>query len=153
MSAENQAKILKVLLLVILGLIIGFILGSLNSYRAIVFFTSNALLEMAVDVHQLQQGKCESVLERKRSALPGLVQYFESDRKFVSQEQWNGTMWAVLRCYEGQEGGPPASIKHILNALPPRPLTSCEIRRRADKEQNNSTEEPDRTADIKELPE
>ena len=150
-------KILKALLLVMLGLIIGFVLGSLNSYRAISWMASNALFDMANDVHQLQQGRSDSVLERKRSALPGLVQQFESNfRKFLSEKQGNSTLWAVSRCYEGQESGAPASIKHILDALPPRPprpLTSCEIKRRAAKEQNNNTEEPDGPADMNKLPE
>ena len=125
---------LTALLLVILGSIIGFILGTLNSYKAICFFADLALFNMAVDVYDLQQGQCETVLERKKNGLPRLVQQYESDRKFIPEEQWNGTLWAVARCYEDQEGGPPASIKHILDALPPRPLTSCDIKRNAAKE-------------------
>ena len=130
-------RILKILSFVVVGCIIGFVLGSLNSYRAISFFSSTALTGMAIDVHQLQQGRSNSVLERKRRALPALVQQLEScDRKFLSEAQWNSTLWAVSRCYENQESGPPASIKHLLDALPPRPLTSCDIRRRASEGKN-----------------
>ena len=145
-------RILKILSFVVVGCIIGFVLGSLNSYRAISFFASVALIEMAADVGQLQQGHSDSVLERKRRALSVLVQQLESShRKFLTETQWNSALWAVSRCYEGQESGPPASIKHILDALPPRPLTSCEIKRRASQEEkteeNDSTAEPDAPSD------
>ena len=139
-------RMLKILSFVVVGCIIGFVLGSLNSFRAISYFTSMALTEMAIDVHQLQQGHSDSVLERKRRALPIIVQQLESShRNFLSQKQWNGTLWAVSRCYEDQESGPPASIKHLLDALPTRPLTSCEIKRRASEEKK--TEENDSTAE------
>ena len=144
-------RILKILSFVVVGCIIGFVLGSLNSYRAISFFSSTALAEIALDVHQLQQGRSNSVLERKRRALPVIVQQLEScHRKFLSEAQWNSTLWAVSRCYENQESGPPASIKHLLDALPPRPLTSCQIRRRPSEgkktEENESTAEPNAPA-------
>lgn len=115
-------RILKALSFVVLGCIIGFALGSVNSYKAISRYTSAALTEMAADVFQLQQGHSDSVLERKRRALPILVQQLEScHRKFLSEMQWNDTLWAVSRCYEDQASGPPASIKFILDTLPPRP--------------------------------
>ena len=140
-------RVLKTLLLVIIGCVIGFVLGSLNSYRGLSIFADNALLEIATDAYQLQHGDSDSVLERKMRALPVLVQYHESSyRNFLSEKQWNSTLWTVSRCYEDQESGPPASIKHILDALPPRPLTSCEIKRRASEEkktqENDSTAEP-----------
>jgi len=126
---------LKALLFVMVGCIIGFVLGSLNSYRAISFFTSIALTEIAIDVHQLQQGHSDSVLERRRRALPVLVQQLDScHRKFLSETQWNSALWAVSRCYEDKESGPPVSIKHLIDALPPRPVSSCEIMRRASEE-------------------
>ena len=144
-------KILKALSFVVIGCIIGFVLGSLNSFRAISFFTRSALTGMAIDVHQLQQGHSNSVLERKRHDLPVIVQQLDScHRKFLSEAQWNSTLWAVSRCYENQESGPPASIKHLLDALPPRPLTSCQIRRRPSEgkktEENESTAEPNAPA-------
>ena len=153
-------RILKTLSFVIVGCIIGFILGSLNSFRAISHISSIVLTEIAIDVQQLQQGRSDSVLERKRRALPVLVQQLESvHRKFLSETQWNGTLWAVSRCYENQESGPPASIKHLLDALPPRPLTSCEIKREVSaqkktlennetSEQNAKTVTEDGTADL-----
>jgi hypothetical protein len=145
-------RILKALLFVVAGCIIGFVLGSLNSYRAISSFTSSALTEMAVDVYDLQEGRSEWVLERKRRALPLIVQQLESrHRKFLSEGQWNSALWAVERCYEDQESGPPASIKRLLDALPPRPLPDCEIRRRASEErgteEDDSIVEPDAPAD------
>ena len=83
-------RILKILMFVVVGCIIGFVLGSLNSYRGVSFFVSSALTEMAVDVRQLQQGHADSVLERKRRALPGLVQQLEAcHRKFLTETQWN----------------------------------------------------------------
>ena len=85
-------RILKILSFVVVGCIIGFVLGSLNSYRAISFFSSTALAGMAIDVHQLQQGRSNSVLERKMRALPVMVQQLEHDRKFISEAQWNGTL-------------------------------------------------------------
>ena len=131
-------RTLKVLSLVVVGCIIGFVLGSLNSYRAISGIASTVLTEIAMDVWQLQQGRGDSVLERKRRALPDLVQQLEAcHRKFLSERQWNRTLWAVARCYEDQETGPPASIKHLLEALPPRPASSCEIERRAAEEKKS----------------
>jgi len=101
-------RILKTLSFVVIGCIIGFVLGSLNSFRAISFFTSSALTEIAIDVQQLQQGYGDSVLERKRDALPVLVQQLESvHRKFLSEKQWNSTLWAVSRCYEDTKSGRP----------------------------------------------
>lgn len=133
-------RMLKVLSLIVVGCIIGFALGSANSYRVISFFASTTLTEIAVDVRQLQQGHSDWVLDRKRRALPVLVQQLESwHLKFLSEAQWNSALWAVSRCYEDQESGPPVSIKHLLDALPPRPVSSCEIGRRASKEK--TTEE------------
>ena len=135
-------RVLKALLFVVVGCIIGFVLGSLNSFRAISFFASITLTEMAIDVYQLQQGQGEAVLERKRDALPVLAQQLDSGhRKFLSQAQYNSALWAVSRCYEGAESGPPASIKHILDALPPRPVSICEIKKRASEmEETDSTD-------------
>jgi len=149
-------RMLKAISFVMAGCIVGFVLGSLNSYRAISFFASNVLTEMAIDVYELQQGRSDLVLERKRRVLPVLVQQIEScHRKFLSETQWNGTLWAVSRCYEDQESGPPASIKHLLDALPPRPVSSCEIRRRASAEKKteakDSTGEPCVPADADKL--
>ncbi|MBN1437622.1 MAG: hypothetical protein JW936_11170 [Sedimentisphaerales bacterium] len=129
-------KALKILSLILVGCIIGFVLASLNSFRTISHQNSIALLEMAADVYQLQEGQSEAVLERKLNALPTLVQQLDQHhRKFISQEQWTSTMWAVSRCYEDQEPGPPPSIKPLLDELPPRPLTCCEIRRQQEAQQ------------------
>ena len=122
-------RVLKTLAFVAAGCVIGFVLGSLNSFKAISHFASIALTEIAIDVCELQQGRGDSVLERKRNALPVLVQQHESSfRRFLPENQRNNALWAVSQCYEVAGIEPPASIKPILDALPPRPLSGCELK-------------------------
>jgi len=123
-------KIIKIVLLIVAGFIIGFLVASIGSIKIIAFINGSVLLEMAADVYQLQKGEADQVLERKRKALPPLTQRYDRIfSRWVSEKQRSGVLWQVARCYEGDETAVPASIKPILEALPPRLLTSCELKR------------------------
>jgi hypothetical protein len=126
-------KMTAKLLLLAAGFVVGYLVACAGWYtsskKAMARFQSIGLTEMANDVHQLQQGNVDAVLARKQEALPRLTQrYYATFLRSLPEEQRNGVLWAVSRCYEAPGREPPALIKPILDALPPRPPTSCELK-------------------------
>jgi hypothetical protein len=82
-----------------------------------------------VDARQIYNGKADETLERKTQAIPVLVQQLNSvHRRYLSESQYYGTLWSVGRFYEAIETGIPQSIQPIMQSIPPRPKTSCELR-------------------------
>lgn len=130
----------------IVGTFIGFVscfllLGS-KGYSALSHFTSLRLMEMAVDVRELRAGQADRILERYDEAIPQLILQFDKFyTKGLPQEQINSTLWAFQRYYSDNSSLEiPAEIKPILEALPPRPLTSCEIKPLEEKDKQSKDE-------------
>jgi hypothetical protein len=130
-------KIIKPLLLFVVAFALGYLLACVNLYRSVetlvAHFQNIGLREMAIDVYQLQSGDADAVLKRKMGALPIITQQFDSAyRKRLPAAESQETLWAVSRCYEAPGTEVPTSIKPILDALPPRPPTSCELKENSD---------------------
>jgi hypothetical protein len=142
MVTAMAKRILKAGLLVLAGLAVGYTLAFASTKRVINNFCTVGLLEMAIDVDQLQQGRADAVLTRKRRALPDLVQKYDAMfLRSLPDRQRNEILWAVSRCYGGSAPEAPPSIKPILNALPPRPPTSCELKAKAEATKTEETTE------------
>lgn len=94
-------------------------------------FYNNALLEIAIDAQQLSRGESEEVLKRKTLSIPSLAQaYYGHYYKFMPNNNSRyESLWQVQKYYEISGDVTPEQIKPILDSLPPRPLTSCEIQK------------------------
>ena len=88
-----------------------------------------ALMEMAIDARQLSANKADAMLQRKIAALPDLVVIFDQHHaRHLPEDQRIAALWGVQRFYEENPSVKlPARAKAILDALPPRPPTSCEL--------------------------
>jgi len=124
----------------IVGGLCGVISTSIIFHRnALSPFYNNALLEIAIDAQQLSQGKTEEVLKRKVMSIPSLTQsYYAHYYKFMPDDNSRyACLWQVQKYYQISGDTIPTQIKSILESLPKRPLTSCEVQRIKD---INSTE-------------
>lgn len=94
-------------------------------------WTSAALCETAADIWQIRSGQVDTVLERKEDALSRMIVNFQKwHAGFLSEDQRVATLWAAQRCYSDNPSlKMPPEVKAILDALPPRPPTSCDIQR------------------------
>lgn len=92
---------------------------------------NNALIDIAVDAQQLSQGKAEDVLKRKVMSIPSTTQsYYGHFYKYMPNDNSRyAGLWQVQKYYQISGEPIPAQIKPILESLPKRPLTSCEIKR------------------------
>lgn len=115
----------------IAGGLTGVVLTSISFSRLVASFYNDALLEIAIDARQLSQDKAEEVLKRKVMAMPSLTQaYYNHFYKFMPHDNSRyASLWQVKRYYETSGDDIPAEIKPILESLPERPLTSCELKR------------------------
>ena len=127
-------KKLLLLTIFIMGTLAGFVscflLLGFKEYSVMSHWASMRLTEMAIDVRELRAGRADGVLERYDRAIPSLILNFDKFySKTLSEEQINRTLWGFQRYYSDNPSLEiPAEIKPILDALPSRPLTSCEIK-------------------------
>jgi hypothetical protein len=127
-------KKLLLLALFITGTLAGFVscflLLGLKEYSVMSHWASIRLTEVAIDVRELRAGRVDGVLERYDRAIPSLILNFDKFySKGLPEEQINSTLWGFERYYSDNPSlEVPADIKPILDALPPRPLTSCEVK-------------------------
>ena len=137
-------KKLLLLALFITGTLTGFVscflLLGLKEYSIMSHWASMRLTEVAIDVRELRAGRVDDVLERYDRAIPSLILNFDKFySKTLSEEQINSTLWGFQRYYSDNPSlEVPTEIKPILDALPPRPLTSCEIKALEDNPDNTS---------------
>jgi len=103
---------------------------------------NNALIDIAVDAQQLSQGKAEEVLKRKVMSIPSITQsYYGHYYKYMPKDNSRyAGLWQVQKYYQISGNTIPTQIKPILESLPERPLTSCELKRIKD---SNSIETND----------
>jgi len=114
-----------------LGAIAMAIFMGINTQRVMAIYADAQLQEMAINAHLIRAGKTAGLLERYDVAIPhNTVQFAACHRRYA---QGNAALWAVERYYESNPSVPvPAEIVPILDALPPGPPTSCELKQRAD---------------------
>lgn len=128
-------KIKLTLLLVVvfgMGIVVGFIFSQVHWMRnAMGPFYAMGLTEIAIDAQQLHEDMADEVLKRKVMALTTLTQsYYSVFFKFMPDDNSRyNPLWQVQRYYEISGDEIPAEINPILDLLPPRPLTSCELKR------------------------
>ena len=125
----NRIKfVLIVTAFFVAGAVLGAVLTSIQWNKTMSRFAATALNEIAVDARQIHSGKAEETLQRKMDAIPGLVQQLDFvHRRYLPESELNGALWSVSRFYEDVKTGVPASIQPIMESLPPRPKTSCEL--------------------------
>lgn len=133
-------KIKWTLLLIIVflaGVVAGFAGSSFQWHRTVLAsFYSTSLTEIAIDAQQLSQEQGDAVLIRKVMALTPLTQsYHKAFFKFMPDNKSRyAPLWQVQKYYEISGDEVPSEIKPILDSMPPRPLTSCELKRLEDAE-------------------
>ena len=111
------------------GLVSCFLFLGSKEYSVMSHFASIRLTEMAIDVRELRAGRVDGVIERYDKAIPyNILNFVKFYSKGLSEEQRNQTLWGFQRYYSDNPSLEiPSEIKPILDALPPRPLTSCEV--------------------------
>lgn len=93
--------------------------------------SSTAILETAMDGRLLMTGRQEEVLERYDQVMPQFIQRVENfDRKYLSEKEYHSTLWAIQAYDEVREQLQLApEVQAVLDALPPRPPSSCAQKR------------------------
>jgi hypothetical protein len=93
------------------------------------FFAEGRLVEVAQDARLIRTGRSDAVLKQKDEAIPLLALTFEREHaKYVTPEARLGVMWAIQRYYSDNPSIiTTPELKAVLDALPPRPLTCCEL--------------------------
>ena len=124
----------KTTAILVLGMLIGGVLAVLimgyQTRRIMATYAEAALAEMADDVRQISGGNTNAVLQRKNDAIPDMVLTFEKFHAgYVPPDERVFALWAVQRYYDSNPSlSLPSEVKAILDALPPRPPTSCELK-------------------------
>jgi len=94
-------------------------------------FYARSLTGIAIDAQLLSKDRADEVFKLKVALMPPLTQsYREIFFKFMpdNNSRYN-PLWQVQRYYEISEDEIPSEIKPILESLPKRPLTGCELKR------------------------
>jgi hypothetical protein len=122
----------KGLLLFLLGLVIGgvggFVYMAVQYNKMMALWYGTRVVEMATNAHQVRRGQEREVLKRIDMTLPSVAMTYAT--LFRSSPGYAGTLWTVQRYYEENPGlQVPPDLKAVLSMLPPRPLTSCELRK------------------------
>jgi hypothetical protein len=93
-----------------------------NQYLASVMDQANVALH-------IRAGKQMTLLTNIETALPSYV--LAVDQEFRGHDGSTNALWMVKAYYERNAIAVPPEIKGILDTLPPKPPTSCQIRLRA----------------------
>lgn len=122
---------------IFLSLLAGFALGAVATWFVVrqktlnvfaIQYLSGVMDQANVALH-IRAGKQTELLANIQAALPGYV--------LVVQDAFRGyagstnALWMIKAYYERNEIVIPQEIKGILNTLPPKPPTACQIRLRA----------------------
>jgi hypothetical protein len=122
----------KIVLAVLVGLVIGvvamwFIVAQTtgrvfsNQYLVGVMDQANVALH-------IRAGKQMELLTNIEASLPEYV--LTVDQEFKEHSNSTDALWMVKAYYERNQIAIPAEIRSILNSLPPKPPTACQIRLR-----------------------
>ncbi len=119
----------------ILGLLVGavatFVFMGINTRKVMAIYADAQLLEMAVNADLIRAGKGDKLLERYDVAIPrNAAQFADYHWKYLRGNQKHAALWAVQRYYEDNPSvAVPPELQPILGSLPPRPRSSCGLRR------------------------
>ena len=87
----------------------------------------------------IRAGKQMDLLTNIEASLPEYV--LAVDQEFKDHSNSMNALWMVKAYYERNQIAIPAEIRSILDSLPPKPPTACQIRlRKLDASPTNSTE-------------
>lgn len=85
--------------------------------------------EMTNTAFMIRAGRTDELLKNIDSAIPVFVaQANEYEGAWDSEERLQ-CLWFIQKYYDRFDINVPAQIQPILNGLPPRPLTSCDIKK------------------------
>ncbi|MCX5632319.1 MAG: hypothetical protein NTW93_01365 [Phycisphaerae bacterium] len=126
----SRKERLKTLGFFALGFLAGGILfGGLIAWRYAIMFRDQyyfQILETTNVAYMIRAGHEEELVKNIESSLRQCVA--AADSLWGDSNARLGSFWYVQRYYERFGIEVPAEIRPILKKLPPRPLTSCEIR-------------------------
>lgn len=121
-------RILVSVVLVCAGGVAGTLWSSHQWHKVFSQFAATTLTEIALDAYMLDTDQADQVLQRKADALPQLVQQLDTlHRNYLDESYYTYALWQVVRYYETSGHDVPDSIRPILEPLPPRPPTCCEL--------------------------
>jgi hypothetical protein len=121
----------------ILSVVAGFVLGVASTWfvvkqTTVKVFANQYLMSVMdqanVALH-IRAGKQMELVTNIETALPGYV--LVVDGGFRGQAGSTDALWMVKAYYERNQIVIPSEIKGILDSLPPKPPTACQIRLRA----------------------
>ena len=131
-----------------LSVLAGFVLGVVAMWFVVQQTTMKvfenqylvSVMDQANVALHIRAGKQMTLLTNIEAALPSYV--LAVDEGFKGHAGSTNALWMVKAYYERNEIAIPAKIKGILDSLPPKPPTSCQIRLRAlDKTSTSNTKD------------
>ena len=131
-----MGKKIRLTILLLFVFVIGGVAGHVFAHvmwmrNAMGPFYARSLTGIAIDAQLLSKDRADEVFKLKVALMPPLTQsYREIFFKFMpdNNSRYN-PLWQVQRYYEISEDEIPSEIKPILESLPKRPLTGCELKR------------------------
>ena len=122
---------------IFLSVLAGFVLGIVAMWFVIQQTTMKVfenqyfagVMDQANVALHIRAGKQMALLTNIEASLPSYV--LTVDEAFRGHAGSTTALWMVKAYYERNEIAIPAEIKAILDSLPPKPPTSCQIRLRA----------------------
>lgn len=124
---------IKLFLSVLAGFVLGVIATGFVVKQTTVKVFENQYLASVMDqanvALHIRAGKQMTLLTNIETALPSYV--LAVDHEFRGHDGSTNALWMVKAYYERNAIPVPPEIKGILDSLPPKPPTSCQIRLRA----------------------
>jgi hypothetical protein len=122
---------------IFLSILVGFVLGVLAMWfvvkqTTVKVFANQYLIgvmDQANVAQHIRAGKQMELLTNIEAALPSYV--LAVDDGFKGHAGSTNALWMIKAYYERNEIAIPLEIKGVLDSLPPKPPTSCQIRLRA----------------------
>jgi hypothetical protein len=137
----NPKGKLKAIGIFVLGFLTGAILfGALLVWNYTVMFQNMYYVQILDSINtasMIRSGREDELVKRIEANIPQCAPVADSFRKDARLD----SLWCVQRYYEEFKLDVPAEIRPILNKLPPRPLTSCELEKL--RKQNSEPNEPE----------
>ncbi|HBG28816.1 MAG: hypothetical protein A2Y10_06860 [Planctomycetes bacterium GWF2_41_51] len=131
---ENKKRKLKAVGIFMLGFLAGgILLGGAALWNFNRFYTRqyySQIQDVTNTAFMIRAGRTDELLKNIDSAIPGCVAAANKfgDTTAHSKERLQ-CFWFVQKYYDRFDVNVPAQIQPILSGLPPRPLTSCDIKK------------------------
>jgi hypothetical protein len=128
---------LKTIGILALGFLTGAVLtGALLVWNYTVMFRNLYYIQILDDINvvsMIRSGRKDELVKQIEANIP---QWVTSTDSILKGNARLDSLWNIQRYYEKYKLDVPAEIRPILNKLPPRPLTSCELKKTGSKTQN-----------------